>query len=77
MPDYDFTMGAKILLAATILLLIGFIIAIIFETMGIFAIIFLETTLVSLGATYAAATDRSISSSFQRAKFVYDKPREG
>ena len=33
--------------------------------------------MVSLGATFSAATDMPISSSFQRAKFVHDKPREG
>jgi len=77
MPEYDFTAGTILLLIGTIFMMIGFIISMLFETSGIFAIIFLVTSLLSLGATYAAATYMSISTSFQKAKFVYDKPREG
>ena len=77
MPEYDFTTSAKILLIATIFLLIGFVTSAIFDVTGIFAIIFLGTSLLSLAAIYAAATDMSISSIFQKAKFVHDKPREG
>jgi hypothetical protein len=76
MPEYDFTAGTILLLIGTIFMMIGFIISMLFETSGIFAIIFLVTSLLSLGATYAAATYMSISTSFQKAKFVYDKPRE-
>ncbi|MBN2229238.1 MAG: hypothetical protein JW779_06550 [Candidatus Thorarchaeota archaeon] len=77
MSEYDFTTGCKILLIATLFLLVGFIIAVIYETTGIFAFILLGTTLLSLSAMYTAATYMSISTSFQRSKFVYDKPREG
>ena len=77
MPEYDFTSGTVMLLVGTIFLMIGFVISVIFETLGIFAIIFIGSALLSLGATYAAATYMSITSAFQKARFVYDKPREG
>ena len=77
MPEYDFTVGTIMVLLATIFLMVGFVISIIFETTGIFAIIFIGSALLSVGATYAAATYMPISSSFQKAKSVYDKPREG
>lgn len=77
MVEYDFTTGTKIFIIATLFLVIGLIIALLFESTGIFAIIFGGTALGSLAATYAAATYMSVTSSFQKARFVYDKPREG
>ncbi len=77
MPEYDFTVGTMMLLFGSIFLMIGFVISVIFETTGIFAIIFIGSSLLSVGAVYAAATYISIISAFQKAKFVYDKPREG
>jgi hypothetical protein len=77
MPEYDFTTGTKILLVSTIFLFGGFTIAVLFETTGIFAIIFLVTTLLSLGATYAASVYMSTSSSYQISRFVYERTSDG
>jgi hypothetical protein len=55
MPEYDFTIGVKMLLLATIFLFGGFTIAVIYETTGISATTFLGATLLSLAAACAAA----------------------
>ena len=77
MTEYDFTTGTKIFVIATLFLVIGLVIALLFEPTGVFAIIFGGTALGSLAATYATATYMSVTSSFQKARFVYDTPREG
>ncbi|MCJ7817926.1 MAG: hypothetical protein MUP60_03665 [Candidatus Thorarchaeota archaeon] len=77
MTEYDFTTGTKLFLIATFFIAIGLVLALLFETTGTFGIIFGGTTLGSLAATYAAATYMSVKTSAQKARFVYDTPREG
>jgi hypothetical protein len=77
LTEYDFTMGTRLFLVATFFIAIGLSLALLFETTGTFAIIFGGTTLGSLAATYAASTYMTVKSSYQKARFVYDEPREG
>jgi hypothetical protein len=74
MPEYDFTTGTKIFVLATIILFIAFILALLFESTGVFALFLGGTVLFGIAGTYAAATDMSYSSSYEKSRFVYSKP---
>ncbi|MHA1928966.1 MAG: hypothetical protein ACTSV2_10375 [Candidatus Thorarchaeota archaeon] len=60
MTEYDFTLGAKIILIATIVQFVAFAFALVFESTGTFAIFIGGGAICALVATYAALTDMSM-----------------
>jgi hypothetical protein len=74
MSEYNFTTGTKLFVLATIILLVAFIIALLFESSGMFALFLGGTVLLGIVGIYAAATDMTYSSSAEKARFVYSKP---
>jgi len=67
--EYEFTLGAKIILIATIIQFIALVLAIIFETTGTFAIFIGGGAICAIIATYAALTDMSMPVSSRGGKF--------
>ena len=74
MPEYDVTTGTKIFILATIILLVAFIVTLLFEPSGMFALFLGGTVFLGIVGIYAAATDMTFSSSAQKARFIYSKP---
>ncbi|MGY5879874.1 MAG: hypothetical protein RTV31_06465 [Candidatus Thorarchaeota archaeon] len=74
MSEYDITTGTKIFILASIILLVACIVALLFESSGMFALFLGGTVFLGIVGTYAAATDMTYSSSYQKARFVYSRP---
>lgn len=74
MPEYDITTGTKMFILATIILLVACIIALLFEPSGMFALFLGGTVFLGIVGIYAAATDMSYSSSYEKSRFNYSKP---
>ncbi len=69
MSEYEFTLGAKIILIATIVQFVSFAFALVFESTGTFAIFIGGGAMCALVATYAALTDMSMTVSSSGGKF--------